>query len=901
MSAEILATKLYIPPPRRKVVLRARLNERLNTALDGKLTLISAPAGFGKTTLVSEWCATQKTRIAWLSLDEGDNDPARFLTYFIASLQTLVPTLGQKLMVALQSPQPPSGTVLLTTLLNEIAAIPDDFVLVLDDFHVIEATPINEALSFLLEHLPPQMHMVIATREDPRLSLARLRVRDQLTELRVADLRFTLAEATRYLNQVMGLKLSAQDIAALEARTEGWIAGLQLACLALQGPDTAQSQKETSRFIESFTGSHHFVMDYLVEQVLQQQPASIQTFLLRTSILARMCGPLCDAVLLEPFSSGQETLEQLQRANLFLVPLDNERRWFRYHHLFADLLRQRLEQDTHSMTSDSALSAARVTVQELHQRASEWYEDNGLEIEAFHHAVAAEDVERAERVSAGKGIPLHFRGATSAILDWLGSLPTDVLKARPWLWVRDASLSLIVGKTFGVEEKLKSAEAVLQNAELNDMTRNLIGQIATARSTLALTRYDVPGMLTQSRRALEYLDAGNITGRGSAFWTMGYAYFSLGDRAAARRSYLEAISVSANQGHSGIFTTILATIGLGNIQEVENELRPAAETYRLVLQLAGDQPLQIIYEAHLGLGRILCEWNDLAAAEKHAHASIVLARQYENIIDRYIVCEVFLARVKLAQGDLDGAAELLASASREAREKNFVFRIPEVAAAQVRVLLEQGNVKAAAQLAQAHNLPISQARVHLVRGDPSAALGLLEPLGRQAEDRDWKDQRLQVMVLQALALDAHGDKENALDLLQTALAFAEPGDFVRTFLDEGPPMAQLLSKAAARGVTSNYSDKLLTAFAAEDTSQSAVRRPQSSLEPLSQRELQVLELIARGLSNQEISQRLFLALNTVKGYNRILFDKLQVKNRTEAVARAREAGLLQVPPSPYRK
>ena len=329
-------------------------------------------------------------------------------------MQTIAPNIGEGVLGVLQSPQPPPIESILTTLLNEITTIPDNFILVLDDYHVIDAKPVDEALTFLLEHLPPQMHLVIATREDPHLPLARLRARGQLTELRAADLRFTPAEAADFLNQVMGLNLSAEDIAALETRTEGWIAGLQLAAISMQGHQDAAS------FIKSFTGSHHFVLDYLLEEVLQQQSESVQTFLLRTSILDRLCGPLCDAVLLDPSASGQETLEYLEHANLFIVPLDNERRWYRYHHLFADLLRQRLHQSTASSAGDEGKGVA-----ELHSRASQWYEDNGLEIEAFQHAAAANDVERAERLIEGKGMPLHFRGAVAAVLDWLASLPTD--------------------------------------------------------------------------------------------------------------------------------------------------------------------------------------------------------------------------------------------------------------------------------------------------------------------------------------------------------------------------------------------------------------------------------------------------------------------------------------------
>jgi len=924
MSAPILATKLYIPAPPPRAVRRTRLIERLNDGLHRKLTLVSAPAGFGKTTLVSDWIVDCDRKMSWLSLDEGDSDPARFLTYLVAALRKVAPNIGEGVLAMLQSPQPPPAEPILTRLLNEITTVPDDFILVLDDYHAIDARPVDSALTFLVEHLPPQMRLVIATREDPQLPLARLRARDQLTELRVTDLRFTPSEAAAFLNQAMGLDLSAEDIEALDTRTEGWIAGLQLAAISLQGHQDATS------FIKSFTGSHHFVMDYLVEEVLQQQPESVQSFLLHTSILNRLCGPLCDAVLIDEVTSGQETLEYLERANLFIIPLDNERRWYRYHHLFADLLRQRLETDDRRQTTDDSLeglnakqnrrkaegsknltqyairntqpepsSVVRRTssVEELHIRASQWYEENGLEIEAFHHAVAANDVERAERLVEGKGTPLHLRGLVTSMLDWLGSLPKEVMDARPSLWVKYGSLMLVAGQTTGVEDKLAAGEAALQGREMDNKTRHLIGQIAAARATLALTRYDPVTMIAQSRRALEYLSPNSRSLRGNANWTLGYAYFFLGDRVAARQALTEAITLSEAIGD--IFTTILATIGLGNVQEVDNQLYQAAETYRRVLQMAGDQPLQIIYEAHLGLARVLYEWNELDAAEQHGQQALHLARQYEKVIDRFIVCEVFLARLQLARGDVDGAVVTLAQASQTARQKNFVFRIPEVAAQQVVTYLHQGNLTTAADLAQTFKLPIGQARVHLAQGDASAALAQLEPFRQQMEAKGWEDERLKIMLLQAIALNAHGDKERAVQLLGEALALAEPGGFVRIFLDEGAPMEQLLAEANAHGMMRDYTGMLLSLFQ-ETTKEeglaiepsSFLLRPSSLVEPLSPREIEVLQLIAQGLSNREISERLFLALDTVKGHNRKIFDKLQVQRRTEAIARARELGLL---------
>jgi LuxR family transcriptional regulator, maltose regulon positive regulatory protein len=883
---QLLSTKLFIPSTRPELVSRPRLIERLNEGLRRTpgVTLISAPAGFGKTTLVSEWATGCGRPAAWLSLDEGDNDTSRFLAYLITALQSIAANIGQGMLTVLQAPQPPPIDSVLTTLLNEITTLPDHFILVLDDYHVIESKPMDRALTFLLEHQPSQMHLVIATREDPDLPLARLRAGGQLTELRAADLRFTISEAAEFLNQVMGLKLSAENIAALEARTEGWIAGLQLAALSMQG------YQDTNGFIQSFTGSHHFVMDYLVEEVLQQQPARVQTFLLRTSILDRLCGSLCEAVLLDASQSvsGQETLEYLEHSNLFIIPLDNQRRWYRYHHLFADLLRQRLPQSLASSTED-----AESRLNELHIRASQWYEDNGLELEAFHHAAAANDIERAERLIEGKGIPLHLRGAVTLILNWLDSLPSSVLDARPSLWWRYASLLLINGRTTGVEEKLRAAEAALQGTEVDDEISNLIGKIAAARATLALTRYDVETMLTQSRRALEFLPPNNLTTRANANWTLGVAYMFQGDRAAASRAHAEAISLS--QAAGATFTNILATLGLANVQEANNELHQAAETYQRILQLAGDQPLQIIGEVHLGLAHILYEWNDLEGAEQHGQQSIQLERQYEKWIDRYIICEVFLARLKLARGDVAGAAAMLAQASQSAHQQNFVYRFPEIASAQVLTLLRQGNVAAAAQLTQTYQLPISQARVHLAQGDTSSALEILQRFRLQAEENSWADERLKALVLQAIAYHAHGERDKALQHLGEALRLAEPHGFIRIFVDEGQPMAHLLSEAAQQGIMPDYVSKLLAAFEAEkqkDVNQSNLSAAQPLIEPLSSRELEVLRLIAEGLSNDEIGKRLFLALDTVKGHNRRIYDKLQVQRRTEAIARARELGLL---------
>lgn len=893
----LLQTKLYIPPVRpasssglrARLVSRPRLLERLNAGLDRKLTLISAPAGFGKTTLVSEWVgslrsdAAKKDRsvrgTAWFSLDENDNDPARFLSYLVAALQTIEASIGPGVLSAFQSPQPPLAEAVLTSLINDMAILPGRIILVLDDYHLIKAGSIHEAITFLLDHLPPQMHVVIATREDPHLPLARLRVRGQLTEMRVTDLRFTSSEAAEFLNRVMGLSLSEKDIAALEARTEGWIAGLQLAALSMQG------HKDAAGFIKSFTGSHRFVMDYLVEEVLEQQPASVQTFLLRTSILDRLCGPLCDAVVLEPSVSGQETLEDLDRANLFIVPLDNERHWYRYHHLFADLLWQRLRQGVSSSPGDEGPDVA-----ELHSRASQWYEDNGLELEAFHHAAAANDMDRAERLIEGKGMPLHFRGAMVPVLHWLASLPASILDARPSLWVTYASALMISGRPSGVEQKLQAAEAALQGAEADDRTRDLEGHIAALRALVAATQNRLETIIVQSHRALQLLRPDNLPVRTMTMLTLGLAYQLQGDRAAASRAYTEVISIGQASGN--MMFAVAAASSLGRIQEADNQLRLAAETYRHILHMVGDPAHMAAGEAQRGLTHIFYEWNDLDAAEQYGQQSIQSVRQLE--CDIPVACEVLLARLKLARGDAAAAAAMLATAAESARQHNYVNQMPEIAAAQVLVLLHQGNLAAAAHLAQTHDLPTGQARVHLARGDPSAALAVLEPLRNQVEAAGCAAEQLKVMVLQAVAHYAHGEKDEAVQLLADALALAEPEGLVRTFLDEGLPMGRLLSEAAARGIMPDYVATLLAAFGAEARKKEKPSSPpaQPLIEPLSQRELEVLQLIAQGLSNREIGERLCLALSTVKGHSRIIFDKLQVQRRTEAVARARELGLL---------
>ncbi|MGZ6267029.1 MAG: LuxR C-terminal-related transcriptional regulator, partial [Candidatus Limnocylindrales bacterium] len=747
--------------------------------------------------------------------------------------------------------------------------------------HVLDARPVDDALTFLIEHLPPQMHLVIATREDPALPLARMRARGQMTELRATDLRFTPDEAAAFLNEVMHLDLSAEQIAALEARTEGWIAGLQLAAISLQG------RSDAADFIESFAGSNRFVLDYLLEEVLQRQPDAVRAFLLRTSILERLCGALCDDVLLDASASSQETLEYLERVNLFIVPLDTERRWYRYHHLFAELLRQRLQQSTTSSAGDDGMG-----VVQLHSRASRWYEDHGLDMEAFQHAAAANDIERAERLIKQEAMPLYSLPVVTTILNWLDSLPKTVLDARPWLWVRSATSALMAGQTIGVEEKLQAAERAMQDADLDDKTRDLIGQIAAVRATLALVQHQPEAMIIQACRALEYLHPDNLPFRSRANWTLGSAYQFQGDRATARQVYMEAI----RQASGNTYYTVLNTTSLGQVQESENQLHQAAGTYRRSMKLLSEQGPPNASEEFIGLARIFYEWNDLDAAEQYGQESLQLARQNDRTIDRFIASELFLARLKLARGDVAGAAAMLTETAQSVRQNDFVHRMPEVAAAQVLTLLAQGDMTSAAHLAQTHDLPLSQARVHLALGDPSAALAVLEPYRRRVVERAWADEELKTLVLLAVALDALGERAKAVEVLDQGLALAEPGGFIRIFVDEGAPMARLLNEACSRGLHVGYVRQLLAAFPVNDGGQGASPATRVAArrlaEPLSSRELEVLPLIAEGLTNQEIAARLYLSLHTVKAHARTIYAKLGVSSRTQAVARGRALGLL---------
>lgn len=610
------------------------------------------------------------------------------------------------------------------------------------------------------------------------------------------------------------------------------------------------------------------------------------------------------------------------------MPLDREQRWYRYHHLFAELLRQRLQHYTSSSTKLES-------VDQLHQRASEWYENNGLTLEAFRHAVAANNIESAARLVEGGGMPLHLQGEVAPVLNWLETLSKAELDSKPKLWVIYGSVLLMAGKPTEIEPKLLAAEAAMQRlqaddklndyigliaatraaiaaiaiggqpsvaehklqtaedalqlSEVEDKTNDLVGHIIPRHAGMALDLQQVDNVIAQSRRALEYLNPQTLPVRITALWLLGVACQLRGDRAEAREAYTEVLSISRKLGSNVI--SIMAIVGQGNLLEGDNRLFEAEERYRSALQLSGDLPLTAVCEAHMGLARICYEWNDLQNAMQHVQKCIQMARQV-NSKDMLVTCEIYLARLKLAQLDWVNAAVILADTKQFVRENSLLNRLPDIADLQVLVKLCLGELKEAKYLAEIHQLPLSLTRAHLANGNTDAALSVLKHFREQAEGKGWQDELLKAMVLHAVVMHAHGEEDKAVQLLFNALELAEPGGFMRIFIDEGQPIVVLLLAAAAHGRLTDYIQTLLAACEAESN-----RNPDKpivqQIEPLTQRELEVLKLITEGLSNRQIGERLFLALDTVKGHNRRIFEKLQVQRRTEAIALARKLGWIE--------
>ena len=797
----------------------------------------------------------------------------------------------------LQSPQPPPTESVLTILINEIAAVSEEFALVLDDYHVVDNQSIDQALTFLLEHLPPQMHLVITTREDPPLPLPRLRVRGLLTELRAADLRFTVAETAVFLKQVTGLELSTDEMAALEKRTEGWIAGLQLAALSMQG------RADVHGFIAAFAGDDRYIVDYLVDEVLQRQPEHIQRFLLQTCILDRLNGPLCDAVTDQDKSSA--LLETLERSNLFVVHLDDKRHWYRYHHLFADVLQANL------------MKQQPQEIPGLHQRASAWYEENDLTGSAVHHALAAEDFERAARIIELAWAEMDRSRQAPTWLRWAKRLPDELVRARPVLSLGYAWAFLDTGELEAAEMWLREAEQCLTTTHyvVADKVefRYLPGSIAAARTYLALALDDMPGTVKYAQQALSLLPEDEYLRRGTPAALLGLAFWAEGNLAEAQYAFAEAMTSYQKAGN--ILFVITGAYVLAEMTVAQGHLREAIKIIEQSLQLAqahDDSVMRGAADLYTGLSELHLEQNNLEAAKEYLLSSKELGEEAALPRWHYRWC-LAQAKIKAAEGNLYGALDSLGEAERQ-YVRGPVPDIRTTAALKARVWTAQGRLSEAQRWAAEQGITVDDDLSYLCEFDHltltrmliaqyqregeectiQEATILLERLLQAAQAGERTGSVLEILVLQALAHEAQGDTPAALKPLERALTLAEPEGYVRLFVGEGQPMAEMLKRMKAEGGRQKaYISRLLAAFdMTEQAVQPSIVSQQLLVEPLSERELEVLQLVAEGLSNREIAKRLYLALPTVKGHNRNIYSKLQVNRRTEAVARARELGLL---------
>jgi len=871
-----------------------RLIKHLEDGLSRKLTLVSSPAGFGKTTLLSEWIHKCGQPVAWITLDQGDNDPSRFLKYFItAALQKNEAEIGEEIFSALQSSQPPKSDILLTGLLNEITEMTQPIVIVLDDYHVITEPTIQEMLTFILENQPPQMHLVISSRADPPWPLARLRVHGELAEIRTRDLRFTTDEAATFLNNVMGLKLSPQEVASLEGLTEGWIAGLQMAALSMRG------RKDVSGFIESFSGSHRFILDYLVEEVLDQQSLTIQEFLLKTSILESLSGPLCDAVA--DREDSQIILTQLEQANLFLIPLDDERCWYRYHHLFADLLRIRLEhtQPEHTPT--------------LHRRASEWFEQNGLIAEAVNHSLVANDFERVVRLFAGNTLAMIYHGESRTLVSWLEALPDEVVRSQPWFSIAHAWTLAYAGEFDAIETLLKETEKVLVGFDelvLSEVEyQRIVGHIAIIRSYTAARRGDSSRAAKQACKALQHLPADDLMERGYILTLLGAVLRTSGDFNAATEASTKAIAISQATGDSQLSAVVLCDQAA--LHYSQGQLHKAAAICRDAEQISdkyagqSGRPLPVMGYAYIRLSAVLREWNDLETATGYAGEGLELCKQWGQA-DFLVYSYIEVAKVLQAIGDMDGALDAIQTGKRIASN---VSPWPgfHVATQQARLWLVQGKLEDVTRWVQVSGLRnddslsfqylfryIVLARMLIAQGVFDEAAGLLSRLLEVAETARAMGCMIEILILQALALQAQGKIDHALTSLERALVFAEPEGYVRTFIDEGSSMGKLLQQTTAPGVAVGYVGKLLTALKKETKSKRQLGEGFSAsiVEPLSERELEVLRLLKTHLSSTGIAEELTISANTVRTHIKNIYSKLNVHNRQDALQRAQELELI---------
>ena len=925
MNTSLLNTKFHIPLVRSNMVSRRRLVDQLNAGLDRKLTLISAPAGFGKSTLVREWIAylvnavnTEEKRvckIAWLSLDESDNEYKRFLTYFVAAQQSAETwkdsdsAIANEAFAQLATPQPVPAEQILTPLLNRIDTLSNRIIFVLDDYHFIEDNAIHATLQFLIEHMPANLHLVIATREDPPLPLARLRARNDLTELRAADLRFRVAEVEQFMNATMHLELPDDDITALERRTEGWIGGLQLAGVSLQGAD------DVSAAIASFAGSHRHVTDYLLDEVLYRQSRPTQTFLLQTSILTEMTGSLCDAVTRR--DDSQQMLEILEQANLFIVPLDDERRWYRYHHLFGDLLRQKLQ------------SAHPERIPSLNLQASEWFEREDRAPDAIRHALAAEAYERAAEL-AEMAWPEWNAGTRSITwLGWLNALPEEFVQARPVLSVACAFACLNAGKLEEAEARLIGAERWLEPpytpgkqprsapTEMvvtdEEQFQALPAWHATVRAYHAQAIGDVRGVERYVTQSLDLLPADDHYNRAAVNGLLGLAYWTNGDVEKAYTIFTISVFRNIRDRINGTFVVADMEMTLGRLRDAidtcEESLRLAA-TYEDPFPLGTEDVYSKISELH-------CEQGDLTASSQDLESARKLGEKVELRDWRHRWC-IASARLSQSIGDLDKALSFLDEAER-VFVRTPVPPVRPIPALRARVWLLQGRLADAQRWAAERDLSASDdlcymsefehmilARIltdpHIDQKEDSLckAMGLLDRLLQAAEKGGRIRCVIEILILQALAFNAQKDQTSALKILERAFDTAEPEGYFRIFVDEGPRMARLVYEAANQGIVPEYARRLLAAFAVDDRLLEADKHQQSSAsenqqklpEPLSNRELEVLRLIGEGLSNEEVGEKLFVSFHTVKAHTRTIYAKLDVHSRTEALAKARAFGIL---------
>jgi LuxR family maltose regulon positive regulatory protein len=911
MPVPILVTKFYPPPVKDQLVLRQGLIERLSRGLNRKATLISAPAGFGKSTLVSAWL-DQQTEIeaAWLSLDEDDNDPVRFLIYLTTALQqmeTVGDDFGQGILSMLQSPQPPSAQSVLIPIINQLAEFPGHFVLVLDDLHQIHNQEIHQALAFLLDNLPSQLHLVFSTRQDPLLPTGRLRAQDQLTELRAADLRFSNEETADFLNRLMGLDLSPEQVAELEAKTEGWIAGLQLAAISIQ------NREDISGFIESFSGEHRLILDFLIEEVLARQEERIQNFLLQTSILDRLTPPLCHALTGQ--SDSKDILEFLERANLFIIPLDQERKWYRYHHLFGELLRQRLGRNNPEFQP------------KLHQKASSWFLEQGMPGQATEHSLLAGDFSAAARVLKGQINRLWNHGNHGKLRNWLNKFPEDFLLSYPHLGSLHAYYQFSIGQNQTGEKMLALIEKKL-TISYSDLTDNpeiehyklpkeekiiLSGRIQVMRSLISSFSGDIQGMITHANQALELLPEDEPVWRSNAAFSMGDAYSFQGDMKASYQARAEAVRSCLDTGND--YYTIMAYIKLCSTLREQGELEKTIEIASSQIELAARKGFP--YLNSVGLlsslwGETLTECNQIDLGLEKAREGVRITENGWNIVTLGYSYFYYL-RILLSAGKLTQAQELIDKIHQLAKKTTLpTWLSGQTALYQTRLWLANGLDALASdwlnesdliildepgETKPLHYFSLNQyivaAHVLLNLGKYREAVQLLDTLSVYARDADRISCLIEIKLLQSLCLQAAGETDQVYIPLKIALELSEPRGFFRIYLDQGPALASLLySYVEQTELSSDYPQRLLADFNVDDNNVPDGLSDSPLVEPLSEREIEVLELMAEGLTYQGIAEQLYISPHTVKTHSRNIYAKLDVGNRTLAVAKARTLGIL---------